>query len=133
MAITSNFVGIPAVDITLQAIKEEDTLRLGLINVVPNVGYKLNLRYLDVTLGVVDYSCGTTPATDAVEYGEKVLTLKKFKNEFEICKEDFRPTWSGDSMGASAHNDQDPKEITDAIIADTAGKLGEWFENLLKT
>ncbi len=129
MAITSNYVGQPAVDITLQAIKEEDTLRLGLINVVPNVGYKLNLRNLDVTLGVVDYSCGTTPATDAVAYGEKVLTLKKFKNEFEICKEDFRPTWSGEAMGASAHNDQDPKEITDAIIADTAGKLGEWFEN----
>lgn len=129
MAITSNYVGQPAVDITLQAIKEEDTLRLGLINVVPNVGYKLNLRNLDVTLGVVDYSCGTTPATDAVAYGEKVLTLKKFKNEFEICKEDFRPTWSGEAMGASAHNDQDPKEITDAIVADTAGKLGEWFEN----
>jgi len=129
MAITSNYVGQPAVDITLQAIKEEDTLRLGLINVVPNVGYKLNLRNLDVTLGVVDYSCGTTPATDAVAYGEKVLTLKKFKNEFEICKEDFRPTWSGEAMGASAHNDQDPKEITDAIVADTAAKLGEWFEN----
>ena len=30
----------------LQAQKEEDTLRLGLIAVVPNVGYKLNLRNL---------------------------------------------------------------------------------------
>ena len=129
MAITSNYVGQPAVDITLQAIKEEDTLRLGLINVVPNVGYKLNLRNLDVTLGVVDYSCGTTPATDAVAYGEKVLTLKKFKNEFEICKEDFRPTWSGEAMGASAHNDQTPQELADSIIADTAGKLAVWFED----
>ena len=105
MAITSNYAGIPAVDIMLKAIKEEDTLRLGLINVVPNVGYKLNLRNLDVTLGVVDYACGTTPATGAVAYAEKVLTLSKFKNEFTICKEDFRPTWSGESMGASAFND----------------------------
>ena len=129
MAITSNFAGVPAVDVTLQAIKQEDTLRLGLINVVPNVGYKLNLRNLDVTLGVVDYSCGTTPQTGAVAYSEKVLTLKKFKNEFEICKEDFRPTWSGESMGASAHNDQTPQEIAAAIMDDTAAKLAVWFED----
>jgi len=129
MAFTSNFAGTPAVDIMLQAIKEEDTLRLGLINVVPNVGYKLNLRNLDVTLGVVDYSCGTTPATDAVDYSEKVLTLTKFKNEFEVCKEDFRPTWSGEDMGSSAWNDQSPKDMSDAIVADTASKLAQWFEN----
>ena len=67
----------------LKAIKEEDTLRLGLINVVPNVGYKLNLRNLDVTLGVVDYACGTTPATGAVAYAEnphktsKIATPKR--------------------------------------------------------
>ena len=129
MAITSNYAGIKATEIMLQAIKEEDTLRLGLVNVVPNVGYKLNLRNLDVTLGVVDYSCGTTPATDAVNYSEKVLELKKFKNEFEICKEDFRPTWSGEDMGASAFNDQTPSDISDAIVTDTASKLARWFED----
>jgi len=129
MAITSNYAGQKATEIMLQAIKEEDTLRLGLINVVPNVGYKLNLRNLDVTLGVVDYTCGTTPATDAVNYSEKVLELVKFKNEFEICKEDFRPTWSGEEMGASAWNDQTATELADSIVADTAGKLAVWFEN----
>ena len=129
MAISSNYAGFQATDIMLQAQKEEDTLRLGLINVVPNVGYKLNLRNLDVTLGVVDFSCGTTPATDAVDYAEKVLELKKFKNEFEICKEDFRPTWSGESMGASAFNDQTPAEISEAIVASTQAKLAQWFED----
>ena len=129
MAITSNYAGFEATNIMLQAQKEEDTLRLNLITVVPNVGYKLNLRNLDVTLGVVDYSCGTTPATDAVNYEEKVLTLDKFKNEFEICKEDFRPTWSGESMGASAFNDQTPAEISQAIVASTSSKLAVWFEN----
>jgi len=129
MAITSNYAGQKATEIMLAAIKEEDTLRLGLINVVPNVGYKLNLRNLDVTLGVVDFSCGTTPATDAINYSEKVLELTKFKNEFEVCKEDFRPTWSGEDMGASAWNDQSASDISDAIVTDTAAKLGEWFEN----
>tara|TARA_R110000744_G_scaffold140081_2_gene251298 strand:+ start:475 stop:1392 length:918 start_codon:yes stop_codon:yes gene_type:complete len=128
MAITSNYAGFEAVDIMLQAQKEEDTLRLGLISVVPNVGYKLNLRNLDVTLGVTDYSCGTTPATDAVAYSEKVLTLDKFKNEFEICKEDFRPTWSGEGMGASAFNDQAPADISKAIVETTSAKLAQWFE-----
>ena len=129
MAITSNYAGFEATNIMLQAQKEEDTLRLNLINVVPNVGYKLNLRNLDVTLGVVDYTCGTTPATDAVNYEEKVLTLAKFKNEFEICKEDFRPTWSGETMGASAWNDQSPSDMSAAIVADTSSKLAQWFEN----
>ena len=129
MAISSNYAGFEAVDIMLEAQKEEDTLRLGLITVVPNVGYKLNLRNLDVTLGVADYSCGTTPATDAVDYSEKVLTLAKFKNEFEICKEDFRPTWSGESMGASAFNDQAPADISKAIVESTASKLAQWFED----
>jgi hypothetical protein len=46
MAITSNYAGSAAVDIMLQAIKEEDTLRLGLINVVPDVGYKSTLVVL---------------------------------------------------------------------------------------
>ncbi len=128
MAITSNYAGFEAVDIMLQAQKEEDTLRLGLISVVPNVGYKLNLRNLDVTLGVTDYSCGTTPASDAVAYSEKVLTLDKFKNEFEICKEDFRPTWSGEGMGASAFNDQAPADISKAIVENTSAKLAQWFE-----
>ena len=47
MAISSNYAGFEAVDIMLEAQKEEDTLRLGLITVVPNVGYKLNLRNLN--------------------------------------------------------------------------------------
>ena len=32
-------------------------------------------------------------------------------------------------MGASAFNDQTPQEIADAIVADTAAKLAEWFED----
>ena len=128
MAITSNYAGKVAQDIMLKAIKEEDTLRLGLLNVVPDVNYKLNLRNLDVTLNVQDYSCGTTPSTDSIEYSEKVLEIAKFKNEFEICKEDFRPVnWDND-MGASAWNES-PESISEAIIADTVAKLGQWVED----
>lgn len=133
MAITSNYAGFEAIDIMLEAQKEEDTLRLGLITVVPNVGYKLNLRNLDVTLGVAAYSCGTTASTTAVSYSEKVLTLDKFKNEFEICKEDFRPTWSGESMGASAFNDSTPADISKAIVETTASKLAQWYESQIWT
>ena len=92
MAITSNYAGQAAVDIMLQAIKEEDTLRLGLINVVPDVGYKLNLRNLDVTLGVVDYACGTTAATGRSSLlRESFNTFKILKTSFTICKEGFPP------------------------------------------
>jgi hypothetical protein len=63
----------------------------------------MNLRKIAYTNGTTDYSCGFVPE-GAVTLSEKVLQIEKLMNPIQVCKEDFRQTWSEDSMGASASN-----------------------------
>ena len=112
--VTSNYEGKAAGAIIGGCFKEADTLRLGLLSVAENVNFKLNLRKIQYTDGTVDYACGFTPE-GAIALTEKVLEPKKLMNPFQICKEQFRATWSEDLMGASAWNVNAPRDIMEAI------------------
>jgi hypothetical protein len=46
-------------------------------------------------------------------------------NPFQVCKEDFRQTWSEDSMGASASNPNAPGDIMEAITAEVLASQAE--------
>lgn len=111
---TSNYSGKVAGDIIGAAFKEADTLRLGLVTLAENVNYTYNLRKIAYTDGTIAYTCGFTPQ-GAVTLSEKVIQPEKFMNPIQICKEDFRQTWSEDSMGASASNPNAPADIMEAI------------------
>jgi len=126
VTVTSNYAGKEAGAIIGQAFKEADTITKGFVTVYPNVNFKLNLRKIELTGGKRDYTCGHVPA-GAITLSEKVLEPKKFKDDFSVCKEDFRAQWSEESMGASAHNDNAPKDIMDAI---TVEKLAQTAEEL---
>mgnify|MGYP003645878187 FL=1 len=112
--VSSNYAGKVAGEIIGAAFKEADTLRLGVLTVADNVNYKFNLRKIAYTDGTVDYSCGFTPE-GAIVLSEKVIEPKKVMNAFQVCKEDFRQTWSEDSIGASASNPNAPDDIMEAI------------------
>ena len=112
--ISSNYAGKAAGSIIGASFKEADTLRLGLLTVAENVNYKMNLRKVAYADGTVDYSCGFSPA-GTITLSEKQLVIEKLKNDFKVCKEDFRQTWSEDSMGASASNPNAPADIMEAI------------------
>ena len=112
--ISSNYAGKAAGSIIGASFKEADTLRLGLLTVADNVNYKMNLRKVAYADGTVDYSCGFSPA-GTITLSEKQLVIEKLKNDFKVCKEDFRQTWSEDSMGASASNPNAPADIMEAI------------------
>ena len=120
---TSNYSGSPSL-IVGAAFKEADTLRLGLITEAPNVNFKMNLRKIAYTNGTTDYSCGHTPA-GAITLTEKVLTIEKVKNDFDVCKEDFRDTWSDPSMGGSASNPNAPSDIMEAIAVELLASQAE--------
>lgn len=126
--VNSQYVGKVAGAIIGQAFKESTTLSSNVITVAENVNYKYNLRKIAYTDGTVDYSCGFVPA-GAVVLSEKVITPKKVMNSLQICKEDFRQTWSEDSMGASASNVNAPSDIFEAIqvelLASQAEKLDD--------
>jgi len=120
----SNYAGKVAGGIIGAAFKESDTLRLGLLTVAENVNYKLNLRKIRYTDGTVDYTCGFTPQ-GAVVLGEKVLEPKKVMNALSVCKEDFRQTWSEESMGASASNPNMAGDIMEAIQLEVLSSQGD--------
>ena len=123
--ISSNYAGKVAGQIIGKAFKEEDTLRLGLVTIAQNVNDKYNLRKIAYTDGTVAYTCGHTPA-GAIDLSEKVITPVKFKNDFDVCKEDFRQTWDEDLVGASASNPNLPQNIAEAIIMEVLGEQSEF-------
>ena len=122
--VSSNYAGKVAGEIIGKTFKEADTLRLGLITLAPNVNYKLNMRRIRYTDGTTAYTCGFTPQ-GAMVLNERVLEPVKLKNDFQICKEDFRQTWSEDSMGASASNVNAPADIMEAIQVEMLGETAE--------
>src|SRR6478735_3568407 len=121
---TSNYAGKVAGAIIGKTFKEADTLRMDLITIAPNVNFKLNMRRIRYTNVTTAYSCCFTPQS-AIVLNERVLEPKKLKNDFQICKEDFRATWSEDSMGASAHNNNAPADIMEAIQVEVLGETAE--------
>lgn len=116
VTVGSNYNGKVAGGLFLKAWKEADTLKNNLVTIYPNVNSKLSLRKLETTNGRREYTCGHTPA-GSITLAEKSITPTKFKDDFDICKETMRATWTADEMGASAANDVFPKEILDGIIA----------------
>src|SRR6056297_893137 len=99
--VSSNYAGKEAGKIFGKAFKEADTLRLNLIDVYQNVNYKLNMRLLQYADGTKDYACiadgGFTAAADGtITLSEKVLEPVKLMLPLQVCKEDFRQTWSED-------------------------------------
>ena len=114
VTVGTNYAGKEAGAIIGAAFKEADTLRLGFVTVAENVNAKLNLRKIAYTDGTVDYTCGFTPE-GAITLSEKVIDPKKVMNPLQVCKEDFRATWSGDTEGASASNPNVPADIMEAI------------------
>lgn len=125
--VNSNYAGRAAGEIIGQAFKAADAIQKGLITVAEDVPFKLNLRKIQYTNGTTAYTCGFAPA-GAITLNEKVLEPLKFKNDFDVCKQDFRSTWSSEIMGASAANPNAPTDIMDAIqvevLASMAEKLG---------
>lgn len=115
--VSSAYAGSEAGGIIGAAFKEGDTLRLGLLSVMENVNYKANLRKVAYADGTVDYACGFTPQ-GTITLSEKVITPEKVMNKFQVCKEDFRQTWSEPTMGASASNPNAPADIMEAITAE---------------
>lgn len=125
--ITSNYEGKAAGAIIGQAFKEIDTISKGLVTIAEDVNFKLSLRKIQYTNGTTAYSCGFTPA-GAIVLNENTLEPKKFKNDLDVCKEDFRATWSDAIMGADASNPNAPADIMEALQMEVLGAMAEKLE-----
>ena len=117
LTVSSNYAGKEAGAIIGQSFKEADTIAKNLVTVLPDIDFQVSLRLIQYSNGRQDYACGFTPA-GAVVLAEKLLTPKKIKNEFELCKEELRQIWSSATMGFSAHNDSMPTDVASALNAE---------------
>jgi len=125
--VSSNYAGRDAGVIIGQAFKTIDTIEKNAVTIAENVNYKLSLRKIAYTDGTTAYTCGFAPAGTIV-LNENLIEPFKFKNDFDVCKEDFRATWSDGIMGAGAANGTAPSDIMDAIQAEVLGAIGEKLE-----
>jgi hypothetical protein len=130
--INSNYAGVAlngpdAGGFFLEAFKEADTLAKGIVTVYENITYEAWLKRLQTENGKRAYTCGHTPA-GAIALSERLLKPKKFKDDFDICKEDFRVQWGEASMGASSHNDVMDTNALNAIIVNKLADDREKFE-----
>jgi hypothetical protein len=130
--ITSNYAGVAlngpdAGGFFLEAFKEADTLAKGIVTVYENITYEAWLRRLQSTNGRRAYTCGHVPA-GSITLSERLLKPKKFKDDFDICKEDFRAQWGDASMGASSHNDVMDANALNAIIVNKLADDRESFD-----
>ena len=126
--VSSNYNGKDAGMIIGQAFKTVDTIEKQAVTIAENVNYKLSLRKIQYTDGTTAYSCGFNPAGTIV-LNENTIEPFKFKNDFDVCKEDFRQTWSDGIMGGGAANATAPSDIMDAIQAEVLGAIGEKLES----
>jgi len=128
--ITSNYAGKTAGGLFLKTFKEADALKNGILTPYEGVNYELWIRKLATTNGRRAYTCGHEPA-GSITVSEKLLKPKKFKDDFDICKEDFRALWGEESMGGSAYNRTMNKEAMDAIIANKLADTAEDFGSII--
>ena len=124
VTVNSNYTGSVAGEITGKSFKEADTIAKNLVDVLPDIDYQVSLRKIAYSDGRVDYACGFTPQ-GAVTLSERTLAPKKIKNEQEICKEDLRQIWSSATMGFSAHNDNMPTDVEQALLAEILADTAE--------
>jgi len=130
--IQSSYAGKTAGGMFLKTFKEGDALKNGAVTEFPNIPFKAVMRKIETTNGRRDYTCGHVPAGSVV-LSERVLEPKKFKDDFDLCKEEFRMTWNAEDFGASAHNDTFSKEILDAIIANKLADNAADFSEIIWT
>jgi hypothetical protein len=128
LTVSSNYAGRDAGMIIGQAFKTIDTIEKNAVTIAEDVNYKLSLRKIAYTDGTTAYTCGFAPAGTIV-LNENTIEPFKFKNDFDVCKEDFRQTWSNGIMGAGAANGVAPSDIMDAIQAEVLGAIGEKLEH----
>ena len=125
---TSNYSGKEAGVIIGKAFKEANTISQNFITLNQGINFKMNLRLIQLTGGKRAYTCGFVP-DGSIVLSEKVLEPIKFKDDWEICLEDFRNQWDDGGLGDSAWNDGDMKLIMDAILAEKLAQEAEDLEN----
>lgn len=123
LSVNSQFNGVLAGEIFVQAFKKADTIGKGAITVLPNVigsGYLPKLSY---SAALAPYSCGWDP-TGTVTYTDKEVQTKKYEIKHELCKDEFHQTFQAQAAGLFGAANEIPATIQDAILLAMVNNMG---------
>lgn len=127
-SIDQSFVGREAGGIFTKAFQEMDATKLFDVE-----NYSGGVAYLRKTLlngQFVNYACGFQPS-GSVDINDKKVIVEKQKMDLELCKEDFRNTWTGHQMGLSAWNKDVPADEKEAILLEVKRNIADYFNGKL--
>lgn len=125
--VDQSYIGNVAGKIFTKAYLEQYSLKSGIVQIENFDGIAAFLRKTLVNGVFVDYSCGFNPQ-GSVDLTDKEVTPKKLKMEFDLCKQDFRRTWSSYQMGLSAWNNEIPADEKEAIMIEIRRNISEFLE-----
>lgn len=128
-SVTSTYAGEDAGRFVAAATLQLESISNGAISPVPNVKYKHVLERLDVSSILKNRTCNFEDS-GTVTLAERVLTPKELSVQLELCKANYRSTWTAEQMGFSA-NDTLAPSFSDHIIARVIAKVAEANESNL--
>jgi hypothetical protein len=114
--VSSEFNGVAAGEIFVQAFKKADTIGKRMITPLPNVIGSAFLPKLSYSADLALVQCGWNP-TGTVGLTDKEITTKHYQIQHELCKKDFAQTFQALNAGFfSAATEDVPADIKEAIL-----------------
>lgn len=130
VTVNSAYNGALAGELFKQSFKDSDTIKQGLISVIPNAlgtGYLPRIQY---QAGLQDYTPGFDSTGD-IQYINKEVVLKRFKIDHEIEKEPFMNTFEAQQAGLFAARPEIAPTFQSAIVDSVLDNLKEEVDNFI--
>jgi hypothetical protein len=122
--LTKTYAGIAAAGYIKSAFYANDTLQA--IMVKENIDWKQVVRRLTAPITFGEPTCGWSP-TGEVVIDERILQLKKFQIQRDLCKNDFLTTWDA----GSEQNGQLHASLAEAVIANIMAGIAQENERVI--
>ena len=133
MALTitsSTYAGESAGKYISAALQASNTLRDGLITVMPNIKYRETIQKLSTTDLIQAAGCDFSASGDAT-LDEITIEPKMLSVMLEMCIDPFASSWEAESLGFSAHHTNLPKSFEDYFIAHVLEKVAGNIETMI--
>ena len=122
-SITTTYAGEDAGRFVAAATLEAESIQNGAVEAVPNVKYKHVLERLDVSSILKNRTCDFDPS-GKVTLAERILQPKELSVNLQLCKANYRNTWTAEQMGFSANDNLAPS-LADHIITRVIAKVAQ--------
>jgi hypothetical protein len=124
--ITSSFPGQLAGEIIRKALLKNNSIQF--VNLKENIPWRAIARKIDDNVTFAPGTCDFTP-TGTIDLTERILTLKEFQVQREVCKQDFFT--ANDWTVADVMSGQMNTQIQDAIVERLTGGIAANLERVM--